>query len=113
FPIRETALALLALVLVGGLLWWSRRREPSRALPPDQRALRELERLAASIPAGGQPGAVHLRVSAVVRQYVEERFGVQAPRRTTEELLQAGRASGSITPEVLSRLESLLGECDR
>src|SRR5581483_9756353 len=112
FPTSEVIAVGMVLAALGALAWWCSRPGVRPALPADQRALGELQRLSAQVVIAA-PGTTHLGVSVVVRRYVEERFGVQAPRQTTEELLQAARACDSLSPDALAELESLLGECDR
>jgi hypothetical protein len=112
FPIREAAL-VAALLLAGVCLtWWATRPRPAVQMPPDQRALRELE-TARSVSASKPPGWLHGRVSAILRLYLEERHGIQAPRRTTEELLLMVREAAVLSEDQLGKLGELLGSCDR
>lgn len=76
-----------------GFTWWLMRRprpvpaEPP--LPPHERALRELARLAADdLPARGEMDAFFVRLSSIVRTYIEGRFGIAAPDRTTQEFIR-------------------------
>lgn len=84
--------ALLAVASLG-LAWWLRGRrhappaEPP--LPPAEWARRELDRLDAdALPARGEVDAFFVRLSAIVRTYVEGRFAIAAPDRTTQEFLR-------------------------
>jgi hypothetical protein len=112
FPIREAALVGSLLLAGVCLVWWATRPRPAVQLPPDQRALRELETLRAAA-ASKPPGWLHGRVSGILRQYVEERHGIQAPRQTTEELLRAVRDGAALNEEQLGKLGELLASCDR
>jgi hypothetical protein len=112
FPIRGPVIVLaLLLVVVGFLLLVARRSRPQRAIPADVRALRELDRLVAA--PSDRPGWLHQRASAIVRVYLEERFGLPAPRQTTEEVLDAVRGSGQLSDEILGEIEQLCRRCDR
>jgi hypothetical protein len=69
-----------------GLWRWLRRRRQPRVLLPFEVALQRLEEMRALM----QPDAARefsIAVSDVVRRYIEERFGVTATHRTTEEFL--------------------------
>jgi len=108
----------------GGLLpllalaWWMRRprsRDFARevAAPPHVRALRELQRLrdaARSTPA--QVDAFYVATSQVLRDYVEERFAVRAPERTTEEFLRELEGSVDLLREHRTELQQFLLQCD-
>lgn len=108
----------------GGLLsllalaWWLRRPRASHyarevAVPPHVRALRELQRLrdaVRSTPA--QVDAFYVATSQVLRDYVEERFAVRAPERTTEEFLRELEGSVELLREHRSELRQFLLQCD-
>jgi len=102
-----TALAALA-------LWRWRRRQPAAVAPaadptPDrawETALAELERLAGLL----RPEASRdycMAATAVLRRYIEQRYGLSAPRLATEEFL--GAASQS--PVLPSAHQESLGRC--
>lgn|GEM_PF-2095661 len=109
--------AALALVLAGLLvLWWWRRRrrapveEPAvPALPADYRALTELSRIEREgILERGQYKTYYSRVTGVVRQYIGERFAVEAMESTSDELVDAlGRKGLSV-----EELPPMLAEAD-
>jgi Domain of unknown function (DUF4381) len=73
--------ALVAAAAGVGL--WSRRER--LRLPADQRALRALAHQRTLV--AGSPRAFAIAVSETVREYLEEAYGIHAPRRTTDELL--------------------------
>jgi hypothetical protein len=51
--------------------------------------MRELARLAADdLPARGEVDAFFVRLSSIVRTYIEGRFGIAAPDRTTQEFIR-------------------------
>jgi hypothetical protein len=104
--------ALLALATV---LWVRRRRRPAppAPLPPAAWALRELDRLEAlDIPARGEWSRYHTLLADTVRRYLELRFGVPAPQRTTAEFLEAVRATSHLTEDQQAQLAELLRRCD-
>lgn len=85
---------VLGLIAAGALAlgWWliaARRRRPAQAVPQvvvaaHERALRELDLLAqAGILGAGESKGHYSRLSAIVREYLEARFGVPAMEQTT------------------------------
>jgi hypothetical protein len=103
--------ALLALGALGLWRWLRRRRQP-RALLPFEIALQRLEEMRALM----QPAAARefsIAVSDVVRRYIEERFGVTATHRTTEEFLH-DLLESSHAPLARHRalLSEFLQQCD-
>jgi len=120
FPWAWVAGAALALLLV---LFLARRLVRSKGktgvelpppLPPHVEALRALagiRKLPRNTPE--QVERVVVEASDVVRRYIEKRFGIRAPERTTEEFLAEAGASGRFGPEERGLLESFLFECDR
>lgn len=85
-------LIVLALVSVCALIWWFRRRSSANqgiaappAWPPEVEAFQQLDALAAD--GQGDPKRFYFSLSAVLRYYVERRFGFPAAEMTTEELL--------------------------
>ncbi len=82
------AIAIAALGALAAAWWWWRRKRPAAAppklVPPDERAR---DRLAAALALIDQPERFCTTVSEIVRTYLEERFGLKAPERTTEEFL--------------------------
>ena len=101
-------LSLLAagVLLVGGsYLLWRHRRRP-RPLLPYEKALQSLDAARAFMqPANAREFTT--AVSAIIRSYIEQRFGVIATRRTTEEFL---RDLLEPTNTSLARYQTLLGE---
>ena len=87
----------LAVVALGGLavFFLRRRARMMPAVPPDQRALAELDRLEKDGPPPDRPPDWYpTQVSAVLRRYIEERFSLRASRQTTEEFLaELGRGT--------------------
>lgn len=100
--------ALLALLVAVCL----RRVRTAISLPPHERALRELEVLAATPGAGHSPDWYHTQISSVVRRYLEERFSMPASRQTTEEFFEGVRRGEHLNAEQQDLLRDLLARCD-
>lgn len=85
--------AATALLLLGLGWWWRRRlRQPPPAEPPVPPEVLALERLEAlELPATDDAGAIrryYFAISAILREYVEGRFGLNATDLTTEEIVE-------------------------
>ena len=86
--------AIAAAVVVGGFAIWklmSRRAPdaPEPELPAGEWAMLELARLEQErLPERGEVEGFFVRLSDVVRAYVERRFAIAAPDRTTQEFLR-------------------------
>lgn len=112
-------LLLLALMV---FLWKRRKMRPSLPpppLPPHLIAYQALDRLlAAGLLESGQIKAFYETLSAILRHYIEQRFGLRAPERTTEEFLAELGAgglrspAGAITTAHKTLLRDFLSHCD-
>ena len=108
-------LLLLALA-VTALLLWLRHRHRHRVpeviehrAPPHERARRMLEEALAFLH---DPDRFCVLVSRAIRQYLEQRFSLRAPERTTEEFLAELRTSSRLGEEHKILLAEFLAECD-
>ena len=107
--------ALIALVaLVAYYLWrkYGIKRpaaQPVVVVPPHRRAKDQL-RGAGELMS--DPYRFCSLVSDVLRGYVEERFDIHAPERTTEEFMAELRASTKLRGDHKSLLEDFLSRCD-
>ncbi len=54
----------------------------------------------------------YVQLSAIVRQYVESRFGLRAPEMTTEEFLQVAIKAGMLSGAQRQLLQDFLSQCD-
>ncbi len=108
-------LALAVLVLFGLLLawrWWRRRAARRPALPLLQDTLARLEQARPLLQAGDVEG-FSVRVSEIIRRYVEQRFQMQTRQRTTLEFLHACVAdTASPLAEYRTELGQFLQFCD-
>ncbi len=107
-------LLIVAVVMVA--LWWWRRRQkatkpvvPAVIIPPYRRAF---ERLNAALDLLHDPHRFIVVVSQTVRVYLEERFRLHAPERTTEEFLFEVRNSADLTDVQKNSLADFLSRCD-
>jgi hypothetical protein len=111
------AAAIAAAALLAALLWWRRRKRLEQdAVPPPaphELAYQELEKLlAAGLLEKGEAKLFYLRLSNVLRHYIEDRFGLRAPEQTTEEFLVELRNSQPFGPAHRERLQAFLEHCD-
>ena len=53
-----------------------------------------------------------MRLSTILRRYVELRFGLRAPEQTTEEFLVSALATGGLIAAHRDLLEAFLQHCD-
>lgn len=107
----------LFLVVLGGLLalawwWWNRGRKPAPAGPGESPADRARRRLTAALDQLHDPERFATRVSEIARTYLEERFGLRAPERTTEEFLSELTTSVSLDSRHKELLAEFLTSCD-
>lgn len=116
--------AVVALLLAGGgaLYWFCFRKKPELPPPPPEpshltayRALEEL--LAGNLLAEGRIKLFHIRVSDILRRYIENRFSLRAPEMTTEEFLAelghaAPRTARDFRAEHKALLIDFMTHCD-
>jgi hypothetical protein len=102
-------------VTAAGLMAWrhGRRLLTAPEVPPYAWALKELDAIAdRPLPEATAAERYHTLVSNIIRQYLEMRFQLHAPRQTTEEFLHAMRQSPKLSPEQQTLLEAFLQRCD-
>ncbi len=114
--IGAVTLVVLALAAWLGRIWWKRRQARLAALPqgppplpPHERARRRLDDALRFI---GDPDRFCTEVSVILREYVEERFGWNAPDRTTEEFLLQVRDRAELGGGHKEVLQDFLTRCD-
>ena len=112
----QVAVAVALLLAIWAFLRWRRstRSERLQARAVQQAhddALAELERLFALIDREeSRPYAVES--SAIIRRYIEQRFGLSAPRRSSEEFLLEAQHSPRLQPPHQALLGEFLRICD-
>ncbi len=109
------AVALAAVALTG--VWWLRARgrgaAPEPELAPHERARRDLSRLELErLPERGEVEPFYVRLSDIVRAYVEGRFGIAAPDRTTQEFLREASRDPRLAGEHERELAGFLRAAD-
>lgn len=106
----------LACLLAAGAAWLARRLRRATPPPPDPTpdaiALAALERARAWMKPD-EAERFGTAISTAIRQYIEARFEVSAPRRTTEEFLRdlTSRPVAGLSPHVRG-LEDFLRRMD-
>ncbi|RMD77477.1 MAG: DUF4381 family protein, partial [Lentisphaerae bacterium] len=106
---------LLLLLAAGAIVLWRRRSQPSEPPPPDPAmvAFAAMQRLVDEKVLdreGVKP--FYQGLSAILRHYIENRFGINAPDLTTEEFLHALRTQPVLDDYVQSKLKKFLTLCD-
>ena len=111
-------LAVLAGLGAAGI-WWSRRRHGGKGhaapppLPPHELAYRQLQEiLDDGLLDRGALKDFFSRISDVIRSYIENRFGLHAPKLTTEEFLATLHGRSPFTAEQQHLLDEFLKRCD-
>jgi hypothetical protein len=121
FPWRLWAIAGITLLTALALTGWflQRRAQQLGAKPmsprvaPHVRALERLEQLRRQHPQSAQEiDEYYVEASSLVREYIEERFEVRAPRMTTEEFLQARQTMKILEDSHRALLADFLVQCD-
>ena len=108
------ALAGVAVIIAALLFWlWLRKRSTQAptipVIPAHERARRKLEQ---ALDLYDQPKPFCIIVSDAVRLYLEERFGLRAPERTTEEFLTDLSRSAALIDTQKDSLKEFLSACD-
>jgi len=108
---------LVAAAALLGLFLWLRRRDAAALAKPERpahewafEALKRLRRR--HLLEDGRQPEYYVRLSGIVREYIERRFHLRAAEMTTEEFLQAAQANRDLPVEHRARLGDFLGEAD-
>lgn len=108
---------LLAAILAGGLFYYRHKLRgkeiTGERLKAHEIAYRELKALVdENLIDAGEIKQFYLRLSAIVRRYIENRFGLRAPEQTTEEFLTGLEGAGEFPDEYKPLLRDFLKHCD-
>ena len=111
---------VLLLSLVGGVaatVFYMRKRKTGPGAPaplaPDAIALRELEMLLAlRLAQAGEYVRYYVELSAIIRTYLENGFGLHAPEMTTEEFLLAVSRDVQLSAGQRGLLDKFLSQAD-
>lgn len=114
---RTLAAVVLGSLLLGlcvlGIRAWMKRARPLLP-PPDPLlvALDALKRLASSSAQDFSAKEFVSAVADVIRGFLENKHGLEAPRQTTEEFLEMAERSNRFSEGARSQLRTFLGRCD-
>jgi len=100
------ACILLGILLAVVIYFLCKRKTPKREATPAERALSALDQ-SVSLMSEKSAEPFADAVAQIIRVYIDERFGISAPRRTTEEFLR--QLDPNSTPEI-SRYSGELGQ---
>lgn len=113
----STGLSVFLIVLAGFLYYFLKKQKagqqkvPGTKVSPAEFALQELDRLLAdNLLTEGKIKLFHLRISDILRRYLENRFGLKAPERTTEEFLKTLSIHGTAANILLQKHQNLLAD---
>jgi hypothetical protein len=121
--LRWAALAAGFAVLAAAAIFGERlpRRARRREVPapgqlplsPHEQALKALAALRGrDLARKEQIEPFYQELSAIVRRYLEDRFGLRAPERTTEEFIREAAGSGLLAPQHQELVRAFLEQCD-
>lgn len=97
--------------LVVALLVWVYHRTDSGAQtePAHVRATRKLAEVR---QFAGEPETLCVLIADILRVFLEEKFNLHAPGRTTDEVMAELRKSSPLNPEECAMVENFLFRCD-
>jgi hypothetical protein len=105
--------SFLALVVLGLIGWWIRKRarRPKPEQTPRDRALQDLNRIGDEMETL-TPYQFSIRVSDILRRYVTEQYQLPVTRQTSVEFLSALAKVSPFSDDEKSLLEDFLNRCD-
>jgi len=110
-------LFILLLAILLYIIWRKREafllKQQALSLSPRERAiaaLRELEEK--RLPEQGMGEMFYVELTLIVRYFMEEEYGVDAPEQTTEEFLNALSKSDRCNPEMSHKLQQFMLQAD-
>lgn len=112
-------MAVVAFGVVGALVWYWRTHRTVEVwtppvLKPWQVAHNRLEELSSRrLPQQGRFEPYYVDLSAILRYYIEDRFHLRAPERTTPEFLEEASRAGVLNETHQAMLAQFLRHCDR
>lgn len=110
-----TSIVFIAvLVLIAAWLVKRRRKiKPQMVIPAHVVALRGLEKARAmTLTSEEQIKEYYIVVSDIIRHYIENRFGINAPEQTTEEFLAELTTAATLSEQHKVLLRQFLKHCD-
>jgi hypothetical protein len=115
WPLWAAAIAVAAAIVVAAALARRRKQKATaeRMVPPHEWAGALLDRLEAErLIEQRRFHEFYFRLTDIVRQYIERRFAIMAPERTTDEFLSETRRSGILRDEHKDLLGRFLRAAD-
>lgn len=107
---------VFVLILVVIIVWWRRHRVFERVvpkIPAHELAYRKLESLLAEkLLDQDQVKLFYYKLSDILRHYIENRFGLHAPERTSDEFLEELRSSDLLQVDHKQLLRDYMQHCD-
>ncbi len=105
--------------LAGVVVWMAskgrRHRPPEGKAPlsPHEKAFDELDKLMArNLIERGEIRLFYYEITRIIRKYIEDRFGINAPEQTTEEFLERIRTDNEFPEPYRALLKNFLMHCD-
>ncbi|MFH1282827.1 MAG: BatD family protein [bacterium] len=113
---------IIFLLAAGGVFWWFYRQQLKQKIesieeaeaqrPPDEIAFEKLDQLKKSLLLQeGKVKQYFIKLSEIMRQYLEKRYKINVMDKTTFELYKLLRQS-DIDKKSTSKIKSLLDDCD-
>jgi hypothetical protein len=107
---------LLAILVAVGLFflwrWWVKKASAPALVPVIPPHVRAKQRLQEALRLISDPRLFCIAVSDALRVYLEERFQLRAPERTTEEFLQDLQHTSHLDARQKASLTDFLERCD-
>ena len=116
WEVWAVAALIAAALLVAVFYYLRRKRFVQRLLPPPNpwdiayARLRELD--ARQWPQAGRYQPYYIELSSILRHYIEDRFTLHAPERTTPEFLTEASSTGVLSEDHQMLLAHFLRHCD-
>jgi hypothetical protein len=110
--------ACILVVAIVGLWLFVRRKRSKKEMAPRRQTPEEIAHaalaalLCENLPARGLFKEFYLRLTGIVRQYIEDTTGIRAPEQTTEEFLRDMRSREAFPPDRSVRLAEFLEAAD-
>jgi hypothetical protein len=108
--------ALIVAAASAGIVWWLVRRqddEDAVRRPAHEIAYEQIQRLVSrQLVEQGRVKEFYIGLSDILRHYIENRFGLRAPERTTEEFLRELHSARELTDAHKDLLRQFLRHCD-
>jgi hypothetical protein len=112
------SILIVAILAIVGLVLWLRRKkrqfvvEPRRQTPEEIAHAAFAALMSENLPAKGLFKEFYLRLTGIVRNFIEGTTGLRAPEQTTEEFLRAMRSRDVFSAERSVRLKEFLEAAD-